>query len=514
MKFNSIAIVGGGSAGWMTAATLVKAFPNKKITLIESPTKPVVGVGESTTQLMRRWQEYLEIPDIDFLTKCNATNKLSIRFENFHKDDKVGFHYPFGRLDQRFFTVAEWFQYQSISKVPFENLVSDMSPISECLDSNKVPTEPIGPIGQLGNLWSMQKDAAWHFDTHKFYAYLRDEYCLPKGVEHVVANVIGHELDDDGNIGKLELDNGVTYTADLFFDCTGFSRALIEGALNEPWVDFNNKTYTDSAWAAARPYKDKQKELRLYTNSVALGHGWVWEIPTWERIGTGYNYASEYISKEDALQEFKDYLGPVANEMEFKHIKMRNGMSKRLWVKNCISIGLAGAFIEPLESNGLMSVHEFLLNFVNVAEGKDSLNNFDAHSFNHICREQFLYFADFITLHYAMTTRDDTQYWRDIQQQDFNDSPLLQQIYEVRGCQFFDVEDKISFETLGANLYMLAGHKISPYSSFKHSNMDFWNIEFDQKIKDLKYIIDNNNKDKKRITDTFPSSVEFYGQFH
>ena len=95
MKFNSIIVVGGGSAGWMTAATLVKAFPNKKITVVESANQPVVGVGESTTQLMRRWQNFLEIPDIDFLTKCNATNKLSIRFENFHKNDKVGFHYPF-----------------------------------------------------------------------------------------------------------------------------------------------------------------------------------------------------------------------------------------------------------------------------------------------------------------------------------------------------------------------------------------------------------------------------------
>ena len=165
MEFKNIVIVGGGSAGWMTAATMVKAFPNKNITIVESPTKPVVGVGESTTQLMRRWQEYLGIPDIDFIKKCNAINKLSIRFENFHKNDKVGFHYPFGRLDQRFFNVAEWFQHQYLTKVPFEDLVNDMSPISQCLDSNKVPVTMFGD-----GIWSLQKDAAWHFDTHKFYS--------------------------------------------------------------------------------------------------------------------------------------------------------------------------------------------------------------------------------------------------------------------------------------------------------------------------------------------------------
>jgi len=507
MKFDKIVVVGGGSAGWMTAATLVKAFPNKNITLVESPQKPVVGVGESTTQLMRRWQNYLGISDLDFMTKCNATNKLSIRFENFHKNDKIGFHYPFGRIDERQYTVAEWFAYQYSSKVPFEDLVNDLSPISYCLDENKVPTHPIA------NGWQIEHDAAWHFDTHKFYGFLRDEYCKPKGVKHIQANVSSAHTDEHGYITEIITDQG-NITGDLFFDCTGFKRLLIEGVLNEPWRPFNNKTYTDSAWAAPRPYKDKEKELRLYTNSVALDYGWVWEIPTWERIGTGYNYASDYISDEEALEEFKRYLGPVSEEMEFKHIKMRNGMSERLWVNNCISIGLSGAFIEPLESNGLMSVHEFLLAFVNIAEGKDQLNNFDAHSFNHICREQFLYFADFITLHYAMTNRDDTQYWRDIQRQNFNDSDLLKQIYDLRGSPYYELPDRLTWNELGANIYMLAGHKINPWTTFKESNANFWHENIDERTKNLGAVINGVNQEKRQYTDSFPTSVEYYGKYH
>ena len=507
MNFNNIVIVGGGSAGWMTAATLVKAFPNKNITLVESPEVPAVGVGESTTQLMRRWLDYLGIPNEDLIKKCNATNKLSIRFENFNIDDKKGFHYPFGRLDERRASVADWFEFQSLNPtVEFENFVEMMSPIAYCLDTNKVPTEEI-------DFWNLDQDAAWHFDTHLFYGYLRDEYAIPRGVKRVVGHVENVEQDENGFITSV-ITKDDKITGDVFFDCTGFKRLLIEGTMKEPWRPFNNKTYTDSAWAAGRPYVNKEEELRLYTNSVALRHGWVWEIPNWARIGTGYNYASEYISDEDALQEFKDYLGPIHEQMEFKHIRMRNGMSERMWVKNCVSIGLSGAFIEPLESNGLMSVHEFLINFVNICEGKDILNNFDAHSFNHVCKEQFLYFADFITIHYAMTNRSDSKYWQDIMQQEFNDSDVLKQLYDLRGSQHYEIHKQLSFAELGAHLYMLAGHKINPFTNLKESCASFWGNSAPNVIKNLDKKMQPYLEQRKQIIKGFPSSVEYYEQFH
>ena len=504
MKFNSIVIVGGGSAGWMTAATLVKVFPDKKITVIEPEKQSGIGVGESTTQLMRRWQELLEIPNEDFITKFDGTNKLAIKFENFHKKGD-SFYYPFGRIDQRHYNVQEWFAHQYLSKKPFEDFVNDMSPISECLENNTVPEQI--------DFWKLDKDAAWHFDTHKFYTYLRDEYCIPKGVNVIKGEVYYTLLDEEKYIKGVILGNDVTVIGDLYFDCSGFNRVLIQDALKVPWVEFNNKTYTNSAWAAQRPYKDKEKELKLYTNSVAMSSGWVWEIPHWNSMGTGYNYSDEHIDKYDALDEFKRYLGPaVAEEMEFKHIKTRNGMSERMWVRNCVSIGLSGAFIEPLESNGLMSIHEFLLVFCNIAEGKDTLNSFDAHSFNHVCREQFLYFADFITLHYAMTARNDTAFWHDIQMQDFTDSPLLKQVYDIRGGSFWNLPKTLTFENLNATLYMIAGHKINPYTQVKLSNMKFWDEGFSIKTENLGSVIQRYNEIKKGLQ--FPSAVEYYGNYH
>jgi len=507
MKFNNIVIVGGGSAGWMTAATLIKTFPHKSITVVESPDVPAVGVGESTTQLMRRWLHYLGITSEDLITKCNATHKLSIRFENFHSNNKKGFHYPFGRLDERHCSVTDWFAYQNYNPdVEFENFVEMLSPIANCLDKNKVPTQVIDG-------WDITKDAAWHFDTHLFYSYLRDEYSIPRGVKRIVGHVNQVVKDAEGFITGVKTKNEII-TGDVFFDCTGFKRLLIEGALGEPWREFNNKTYTDSAWAAGRPYVNKKEELKLYTNSVALKNGWVWEIPNWARIGTGYNYAREYISDEEALEEFKSYLGPIHEQMDFKHIRMRNGMSERMWVKNCISIGLSGAFIEPLESNGLMSVHEFLIHFINICEGKDILNNFDAHTFNHACREQFLYFADFITIHYAMTNRIDSKYWQDILKQDFTDSPVMRQIYELRTASIYDLPDLLNWPQLGAHLYMLAGHKINPFTNFKTSHLDFWGYKDPDVLKSLDCKMQPYLDNRRNIIESFPNSFDYYAQFH
>ena len=498
MKFDSIVIVGGGSAGWMTATTLIKAFPEKDITLVESASLKGSVVGESTTQLMKRWQYYVGITDDDMIRHCDATHKLSVGFENFHQIGE-SFQYPFGRIDERRYNVPQWFIYQSISGAPFTDFVDDFSPISYCLKHNRVPTYPVA------NGWTLDKDSAWHFDVNKFNSFLCSR-AKKLGVKHIVTDVQGSVKDCHGYITHLNTKDGEIH-GDLFFDCTGFRRVLCGDV---SWVGFNNKTYTDRAWAAVRPYKDKRKELKLFTNSVALDYGWVWEAPSQKRIGTGYNYCSEYITDDEALAEFKEYLGPVADEMTFRHLKMRNGMSERMWDKNVISIGLSGAFIEPLESNGIMSIHEFLLQFVNVTHNKTKLNNFDAHTFNHNCREQFLYFADFITLHYAMTARDDTPFWRDVQQQEFTDSKLLKEVYDAIGCPYYKFDSKVNWEQLGATLFMLAGHKINPYNQFKQINGEFWGDTINDMTKNLNSITDAIKHEQLMNLYDFPESVDYY----
>jgi tryptophan halogenase len=175
------------------------------------------------------------------------------------------------------------------------------------------------------------------------------------------------------------------------------------------------------AWATRVPYKDKEAELEPFTNCTAIGHGWVWNIPLWSRIGTGYVYSDKYIKPEDAKEEFKQYLMsdkvicPKTREevdaLEFKDVPMRVGIHKRTWVKNCVAIGLSAGFIEPLESNGLFSVHEFLFKLVKSLE-RPAVTQWDIDVYNASTLHIFRNFAEFVALHYALSIRNDTEYWQ------------------------------------------------------------------------------------------------------
>ena len=247
---------------------------------------------------------------------------------------------------------------------------------------------------------------AYHFDATKFGAYLRDHYCIPKGVVHIQEDVKTINTDDDGVCNLND-----KYKADLYIDCTGFQSLLLDKTLKEPFESYSDMLPNNSAWATRIPYTNKEEQLEPYTNCTALGHGWVWNIPLWSRIGTGYVYSDKYISDEKALEEFKDHLG--RDDLEFKNIKMRVGIHRRLFVKNVVAIGLSAGFIEPLESNGLFSVHEFLKELIRNLNG-EIVTQWDRDNFNFACKVIFRNFAEFVGLHYSLSNRRETKYWQDI----------------------------------------------------------------------------------------------------
>ena len=423
MKTNKIIIVGGGSAGWMAASTLINRFPKKDITVIESPNIPIVGVGESTLGQINDWLKLLGIKDEDFMPHTDASYKLSIRFEDFYKKNDGGFHYPFGPVVEggKLGLKQWWFEKKArYPETPVTDYANWLYQNMALVNNNVIFKNEKNELDHF----DFQQHKAYHFDATKFGLWLRDYYCKPKGVKHILEDIDTIEKNEEGIVS---LNN--KHTADLFVDCTGFKSLLLGETLKEPFDNYNHLLPNNKAWATRVPYKDKEKELVPYTNCTAIENGWVWNIPSWKRIGTGYVYSDKYVSDEEALEEFKRHLdkkGSDYSNSQFKNIKMRVGIHNRLFVKNVCAIGLAAGFIEPLESNGLLSVHEFLINLIKVMTRGDSdtISQWDKDNFNVECRRFFDEFTEFVSMHYALSHREDTKYWKEVNKKSFYDNRL------------------------------------------------------------------------------------------
>lgn len=421
-NINSIVIVGGGSAGWMSAATLIKAFPDKKITVIESSSIPTVGVGESTLGQIRNWMNFIGLKEEDFFTSVDASYKTGIKFTDFYKKDYGSFYYPFSATlpymtDDAVVGLNTWLAKKHYyPETPVEDYCRTWIPNTYALESNKYSDNSDGRLDP----YRPEIHTAYHFDAAKFGVYLRDNFCIPKGVTIVDAQVLDAVLSEDG-IEILSLDNGDTLTADLFVDCTGWKSLLIGEYLKEPFNSYEDMLPNNRAWATRIQYKDKEKELEVSTNCTAIENGWCWNIPLWSRLGAGYVYSDKFVDPEDAKEEFKKYLmsdkmsvprtREEVDSLEYKDIKMRIGIHNRVWVKNVVAIGLSAGFIEPLESNGLFTVHEFLLKLVK-SLGREVTTQFDIDTFNYGISEMYESFAQFVALHYTLSIRQDTSYWK------------------------------------------------------------------------------------------------------
>ena len=427
MPINKIVVVGGGSSGWMTAATLIKTFPEKEICVIESKNIPTVGVGESTLGGIKRWTRYIGLDEEDFFKHCDASYKMSIKFTDFYKKDAGAFHYPFGRpmIDGDRNPFVDWHNKKYFyPETPLTDFVDCLFPAAALFNNNKFSLNQFSDFDS----YNPYKDVAYHFDATKFAAWLRDRYCVPRGVKHIQAMVTDIVLGEKG-VEYLKLDNGLDVYSDIFVDSTGF-KSILMNKLGVEFESYSDMLPNNSAWATRIPYKNKDVEMEPYTNSTAIDNGWCWNIPLWSRIGAGYVYSDKFVDKQTALEEFKKYLMsdkmpiPRTKEevdlLEFKDIQFRVGIFKETFVKNTVAIGLSAGFIEPLESNGLYSVHEFLFKLIDILQRND-INQFDRDMYNSSVRTMFDGFSKFVAMHYSLSHRDDTEYWTAIKNKKFTD---------------------------------------------------------------------------------------------
>lgn len=413
MKIKNIIIVGGGSSGWMTAAYLSKTVPNINITLIESKNVPIIGVGESTLSSINRFLKSLGVLEQDWMPRCNAVYKTSIRFTDFYEKGK---HYyqmlkpvrapvEMNHINDFYYLCHQY--PDQFNTFEFPKFFDDYY---HMVDQNKY-TFDSGPMN-----WCPNNEKAYHFDAYKFGLALKDLVAIPNGVNHIQDDIYAIRTDDIGITGLETKENGCL-SADLYIDCSGFKSLLLEQALKVEYLDFTDKMINDRALATNVPYEDVRKELNSYTDCIAMPNGWIWNIPNWERIGTGYVYSSKFIDDESAEIEFRNKLkeryGDRANNLEFKKISFTPGVRKQPWYKNVVGVGLSCGFIEPLRSTGLLVTHEMLEKLAGILNNSDlNVKNFDRQFYNKNVIDLLKTARDWVSTHYSLSKRNDTPYWR------------------------------------------------------------------------------------------------------
>jgi flavin-dependent dehydrogenase len=478
MRVNNLTIVGGGSSGWMAAAALAKLCPQIEVTLVESPDVKTVGVGESTLGQITYFLDMLGLKDKDWMHHCNATYKNSIRFTNFRENDGSSFQYPFSNgLDYTEILggVNTWSEMSTLWPEEF-------TPDTFAKFYATAPTYIADMNKQTYNadnslrFYDFKWDTAYHVDAAMFGEYLKEYIALPGGVKHIKANVIGHTTDDEGYIATIELDNGETLTSDLWVDCTGFKSMLLEEWMGSKFKSFDTHLFNDSAWAARIPYENREEEMHNYTDCHALGNGWVWNIPLWSRIGTGYVYSSKFTTKEEAKQEFIEHLKTTgsaerAENAEMYHIDMRHGRRERGWIKNVVGVGLSYGFVEPLESTGLLTTHENIIKLIEVLNRrKGFVTRTEKEGFNFAVENEVLKFRDFVSTHYSLSMRDDTPYWKYCTEQHDYCSDFFEE-WQPKNQQYNNLIGNITLNrtypdnTFVAALYLAAGMGIKPIST-------------------------------------------------
>ncbi|TVS11710.1 MAG: tryptophan 7-halogenase [Wenzhouxiangella sp.] len=396
-RFRRIIIVGGGTAGWMAAAALAKTFGTRKhIELIESDEIGTVGVGEATIPAIKNFHLLLELDEAEFLQAVNGTFKLGIEFENWGRLGERYFH-PFGPPGADAWA-AQFHHYWLKARTLGEpGSLNDFS-----FEAN------LARAGRFGMNGEPRPNYAYHFDAG-LYARLLRRYSEARGVRRTEGKVVDVRLHpDSGLIGSVALESGHEVAGDFFIDCSGFRGLLIEQALKTGWEDWSHWLQSDSAVAVQ---SESVSPPIPYTRATARSAGWQWKIPLQHRVGNGIVFSSRYMTEDQARKLLLDNIDGRAIT-EPRCIRFRTGRRLRQWNRNCLALGLASGFLEPLESTSIHMIQNSLIRFIKLFPA-GRIEPAEVDQFNNDVRLEAEYIRDFIILHYHVNQRTDSDYWID-----------------------------------------------------------------------------------------------------
>lgn len=399
-----IVILGGGTAGWMTAAALAHLLDARRIsvTLVESDVIGTVGVGEATIPPILLFNRMLGIDEADFVSRTHATYKLGIEFVNWRAQGHRYLH-PFGDFGMDMEGIAFHQFYFDLARRGYDRPLSDFSLMAKAAYSGRfMPPDRNAQNRALANI-----HYAYQFDAASYASYLR-QYAETRGVTRIEGRVNDVKLNaETGYITSLSLEEDRHIEGELFIDCSGFRGRLIEEALQTGYEDWSQWLPCDRAIALPTA---KTGPAIPYTRSTAHGAGWQWRIPLQHRTGNGHVYCSEFISDDEALATLQRHVdgSPLA---EPKQLRFTTGRRRKFWNRNVVAMGLAAGFMEPLESTSIHLIQTAIARLVRLFPDI-GFNPADIHDFNASTAFEYERVRDFLMLHYVQTEREDTPFWR------------------------------------------------------------------------------------------------------
>lgn len=398
----SYVIVGGGTAGWISAAVLSHVLQNTgvSITLVESPDVSTIGVGEATIPSFIDLLSFLNISKAEFIAKTNATFKLAIKFVDWSQKGLFYWH-PFSKIGSKI-DGKEFYQHWLKSHIHGGKFkFTEFSPAVAMAKENRffIP-DPKKPNNLSNSAYAL------HFDASLAAKFLA-EYAQARGVKCIKSHVEQVEQHQNGNIKSLHLKNGQQIDADFFIDCTGQRSLLLKQTLKVGFVDWQHYFPVNSA---AVMQTEKMSTLAPYTESTAHENGWRWRIPLQNRTGNGFVFSQDFCSDQQAI----DLLTSKVTEKgitEPRVIRFATGKSKKFWHKNCLAVGLSSGFLEPLESTGIYLIMKGILSFVQMLPD-NNLADVTQNEYNRLMDIEYDCIRDFIVLHYCASKRNDSPFWK------------------------------------------------------------------------------------------------------
>lgn len=408
-----VVIVGGGSAGWLTAGVIAaehrtRAGAALHITLLESPNIGPIGVGEGTWPTIRDTLRNIGVTETDFIRECDASFKQGSKFQQWvtGREDDYYFHpfvLPHGYTETNL--VAGWLQRHT--HVPFADLVSFQPHLCAY---NKAPKQIATPE------YAAVANYAYHLDAGKFGLFLR-KHCIEKfGVQHVLDHVIGIESQDNGDIAAVRTQEHGAIAGDLFVDCTGMQSLLLGQHFGVPFRSQKHVLFNDSALAVQVPYSDDESPIASQTLSTAQSNGWIWDIGLPTRRGVGHVYSSTHTSDEAAERELRAYVAQTGGPSDMpspRKLTFHPGYREQFWHRNCVAIGLSAGFIEPLEASAIALVELSATMLSDQMPATRESMDIVARRFNDSFTYRWERVIDFLKMHYVLTQRTDSDFWRD-----------------------------------------------------------------------------------------------------